>query len=959
MEDSASVLSLKQPPKWLRRPVSASFGFGGLLTSVSNLPGPSGRHQSGVVHIRSVTTEHLLADDTVLDVSEGQRDKLVQFCKEKAEKAPTDGSWKTLQALFKADSRDEWITLLGFAREDVVKQVSEAIKQLPAISSSGKSRESLVTFTEPEKVDLTSDVVAANGDTPPMSGRTLEGTPSEVSATSDNTKHTETTEMTDEGLFDDHAPGTPAATDADFFSSMAAGSLRNPQLDNIVPHQPEVAESSVAATIGSRASSVRSEAIRDHTFQIYPPGESDIDKLITQALVLGDFASAVELCLASERYADALLLAVRGGPELLQSTQKAYFARRTTSHPFLRVFQSIVTEDLIDIVQNADLSEWKVAFAVLCTFAKNADFSSLADQLGQRLQFKWQMSSGLDSPEAKQTAKTARQDALLCYLAARKLEKVVAIWVDEMREEEEALSESVPIYSAHSKALQSFVQKVTVFIEATGYVDDDMQIAINGHETEAGVRTYKLAALYDRMYEYADLLANQGHPDIAAQYVDRTPLDYLGTGGAGYELDKARTRIFRAADRPAKNAQTSDVFGAPVSTVTTQAPSRFGPSATSARLPAMPTYTQPTSFNPSYGQPPMTTPFGSMPPSQSFSTPNSSAYVPAPSQPSTYGADPYAPPPNQGYHSQPSAYPAALNHGQTNGYGPPEPQSQGYGALSAGYGAPSAAYGAPSAGYGAPPSTQTLAPLPQRGMGAPSTTEPPPPPPAAMRRDLPGWNDAPSLAGPPKRPQSAAKEIRPAPIMSPFPMSEQPFSPDGNVGGPNMGLPPSGPPQSMPLPPRTAPGVLPPPPKGSTRPPSAAAVAKAAAPQSLSPPMQQQPQHPSQMPPPPSPARQPPMRQPPVGRGGPPPGVMAGPPPRALSPLGPQGQIASPMGQSMRAPSAGPPPPGAARVAGPPPPGRTSSQTSPQALTQASGPATPTPPVPSAPAEPVHPTHRE
>jgi protein transport protein SEC31 len=57
-------------------------------------------------------------------------------------------------------------------------------------------------------------------------------------------------------------------------------------------------------------------------------------------------------------FADAILLAVCGGLKLLR-TQKAYFERRTTALPYLRLFQSIVTNDLSDIVQNADLQEWK------------------------------------------------------------------------------------------------------------------------------------------------------------------------------------------------------------------------------------------------------------------------------------------------------------------------------------------------------------------------------------------------------------------------------------------------------------------------------------------------------------------------------------------------------------------------------------------------------------------------
>ena len=50
-----------------------------------------------------------------------------------------------------------------------------------------------------------------------------------------------------------------------------------------------------------------------------------MDRLVTKALVLGDFGFAVTLCLSAERYADAILLAVEGGAELLNNTQKAYF----------------------------------------------------------------------------------------------------------------------------------------------------------------------------------------------------------------------------------------------------------------------------------------------------------------------------------------------------------------------------------------------------------------------------------------------------------------------------------------------------------------------------------------------------------------------------------------------------------------------------------------------------------
>ena len=935
VEYSANVMSLSQPPNWLKRPVSASFGFGGLLASTCNLTAANGKHQSSVVHLRKVITESSIIERAkALEATGGDKEKLDELCGQRAQEE-ADAAWKSLKTLFTAKSKEDLVQLMGFSREDVAKQVEEAINKLPTgtVKEATGKRDAAVSFLEPEEQEQ-EDGSGAETPTSTKPG----GTPSEISVTSESTKRTELTELMELGLLDDDVtvPGTRGASGADFFSSMAAGTLRNPHLSSVVPHKQGIAESSAAATVGSRASSVRSEPIRNNTFHIYPSGVGETDRLITQALVVGDFASAVNLCLASERFADALLLAVRGGPDLLQSTQKAYFARQTASRPFLRVYQSIVTEDLADIVQNTDLDEWKAAFAVVCTFAREGDFNNLADQLGQRLQFNWQVLAGSeDTPEGASSAKAARENATLCFLAARRLEKVVGIWINEMMEEEATMDGTK--YTAHAQALQSFIEKVAVFIAATGYVDDDL---LNPTESvaaaEAGVRTYRLASLYDRFYEYADLLATQGMVDMAAKYVQMTPPDYKGTGAAGSELDKARDRLLQAAGLADGGSKGTSALSAVQPTRRSAVPPSAGYDATPTPYAAQTkNYAQPPS---AYGTTP-TRP--TQPPAPSYGFGDSNPYAPA------AGSQPYDTNPP---------------YGNSNGYGPSDPQAQGYGVSNM-----QSQYGAPPA-----PVQPPLGPPPRAGQNAslappPSTSTPP-----AARRDQGGWNDAPNFSAP-KRPASAAKEVRPAAIMSPFPMSSEPQMgpgpPQGFAQG-GMQSPPQGPPQGLAPPPRGQPGMLPPPPKGGPRPPSAQAVARGQfgstpqmTPQPMSPPRQQQP------PPPQGPPRGSPM-----GRGGPPPGAVAGPPPpRALSPLNPAGRMASPLGgggaagvggmrslqqglQQMSPPSgvAGPPP--GAR-AGPPPPGRRASSQ----VGDASGtpPASLSTPPPQSPVAPTKPQHRE
>lgn len=55
-----------------------------------------------------------------------------------------------------------------------------------------------------------------------------------------------------------------------------------------------------------------------------------MDGRINQAILCGHIDVAVYLCLENERWADALLLASKGTPELLAKAQAKYFQVRLT-----------------------------------------------------------------------------------------------------------------------------------------------------------------------------------------------------------------------------------------------------------------------------------------------------------------------------------------------------------------------------------------------------------------------------------------------------------------------------------------------------------------------------------------------------------------------------------------------------------------------------------------------------
>ena len=179
----------------------------------------------------------------------------------------------------------------------------------------------------------------------------------------------------------------------------------------------------------------------------------------------------MELCLSSERYADALLPAIKGDEDLLQRTQKAYFSRGAVGNTYICLFESIVTNDLADVVQNADLAEWADIFVVLCTFASGDEFGRLAEQLGSRLEFQADVlrAQGEDGADH---ALELRKTATLTYLAAGRLERLINIWIREMVEKEshrvqEEDSASDSRYTVHAHALQTSVEKVTSVVRSS------------------------------------------------------------------------------------------------------------------------------------------------------------------------------------------------------------------------------------------------------------------------------------------------------------------------------------------------------------------------------------------------------------------------------------------------------------------------------------------------------------
>ncbi|KAF3914246.1 hypothetical protein AA313_de0205382 [Arthrobotrys entomopaga] len=421
--------SLKQAPRWYKRPVGASFGFGGKLVSFGTPAGQKSTLKITTLAVESDVRSATDAFETALKDGDfatlcDQRIGELSSENEKAE-------WTILKTLFDASPKKKIIEFLGFTPE------SSADASNAADALGEKVGETQVNGTSKER---------------------------RLSA-----------------IF--------GGEDDDAFLT------------------------EISSTKGART---------NNPFSIFAGNESEADKNITRALILGNFERAVDICISEDRLSDAFMLAVAGGENSLQKVQKAYFSKQTNAPNYIRLLASVVGKNLWDVVYNADLADWKEVLCAICTFAEDKEFAELCEALGERLEVEQKSSSEMQK----------RQDAATCYLSSSRLDKVIGIWIEEYKEHEAAAletpTEGSTSFSIHVKSIQQLIEKVTVFRQATKFVDAGMNATSD----------WKLAPLYDIYCEYADVLATQGQLEIAAKYLNLVP-----TGYKPAEISRSRVNI--------------------------------------------------------------------------------------------------------------------------------------------------------------------------------------------------------------------------------------------------------------------------------------------------------------------------------------------------------------------------------------------------------------------------------
>jgi protein transport protein SEC31 len=567
----------------------------------------------------------------------------------------------------------------------------------------------------------------------------------------------------------------------------------------------------------------------NNPFQVYTGSESDADKKITRALLLGNFDAALDVALKEDRLSDAFMIAICGGEKSIAKAQAVYFKKQSGGPSYLRLLASVVGKNLWDVVYNADLQDWKEVMATICTYADESEFPDLCEALGDRLE------EAIDGE-----AGASRKDATFCYLAGSKLEKVVVNWAQELQENEAAGAEESSndnSFSLHAKSLQEFIEKVTVFRQVTKFQDTEQQKDAD----------WKLGPLYAKYVEYADIASAHGQLAIAEKYLDLLPSKYPAAEVARNRVKHA-TRKAAAPSATAAQRQPQPIAAGRQSRVVPTYNQPVQP--TSAPAPAQPSSNPYTPSNPLAPQPAA--------PSYAPRAPTQNAYTPAgyqPSQPTIpqpgYGGyqpaqqHPIAPPPRN-FTGSPSLAPAAVRKdipawNDTPDFGPPKPVSR--------RGTPGLVpntYASPfpnQQGVSSPP----IGP-PQAG-GYPTSRPTPPPPPKGPLQGLPQMAAPQSGLMPTEnRPPSSAASIYAPPQPSSFaphpqstvPRGPSPYNPPpaaappSNRYAPAPGSTPSAPQGGFAAPPRQ---VAPPPSSYAPSPYAPAPSAQAAPPQASAPPL--------------------------------------------------------------------------------------------------------------------------
>eukprot|EP01071_Lankesteria_metandrocarpae_P003352 Lankesteria_metandrocarpae@DN2911_c0_g1_i1.p1 len=472
--ESTSVYSIQRMstsnssyvPKWYKKPAGVSLGFGGRMVSFSEARG--GDIQIDVIATdpelvqRSAAFEHLL-----------MQGDCASYCEKRMEAAVDSHeqlTWSIVDLLFRRTDRRELVDRLGFDSKNIMSNAEAFLGRKPG-----------------EKLLMQEEQHDPNMHQLHQSGSATAGF---------------TEKLVDPGKFFEELGNSPTpeaggnvSPSDNFFGTVPTA----PPPLAAIPGQLELESSEAGRDAAGIVTGGHKR--RDGGRKSVSAGEwsTGAELLIKSCLFIGNKAAAIDLCLASGRVGEGLLLAATSNDaNLWNATIEEYI--NLSNEPYLKVLKCLSSGQLELLVQTSDLGQWREALALICTYSQDdSSFSELCELLGSRLEHE----------------KFDIRAAVVCYLCAGNFPRTVSVW-----------SNMTSTQGSLQRQLQEIVEKMAVLKAATSFTGTD-------------------PLMTRKVTQYAEILANSGRLTAAMRY-----LFIVGNDqgyDASFESTVLRDRIYNSA----------------------------------------------------------------------------------------------------------------------------------------------------------------------------------------------------------------------------------------------------------------------------------------------------------------------------------------------------------------------------------------------------------------------------
>lgn len=237
-----------------------------------------------------------------------------------------------------------------------------------------------------------------------------------------------------------------------------------------------------------------------------PSGEfriADADARLARLILANKLEEAVKMCLAEGKIQHAFALALDQGPHV-KDLVRSHFLRENASDVAARLIYAASAHDVIDMVTNADLADWREIALGITSFCADDEFGPKMVELGDRL---FTLHSA-----------GARENALACYLVGGAVDKAASLWLDGLPALEKQLlaspdSSVTSAYDARYAALSLFAEKLFVYRGLSH---------INGP-----LEGPAAAPVCKAVMEFANMSTAGGHFEVASRFLELLPEEVL------------------------------------------------------------------------------------------------------------------------------------------------------------------------------------------------------------------------------------------------------------------------------------------------------------------------------------------------------------------------------------------------------------------------------------------------